>query len=193
MTTIFSPGSDSELAAIDDSLLDEPAAESLTEAQLKASAQDKLAQAKLAEAAATATRPRTVLLIEDNDTDHQLLEYFFAHHARPHRLRRVSSGPDAFEYLHDSETFESRPRPDLILLDLVLPGVTGAEVLDRLKRHPDWQTIPVIVYTDAVHDLDALQNDPRTGGAAAYLIKPKTIAEMQTRIRQFADVWSRSA
>ena len=62
--------------------------------------------------------------------------------------------------------------PNIIILDLMLPGKSGEEILTELKAHPDLKQIPVIVFTNKSEPEDAENN--LKAGAAAFLIKSQT-------------------
>jgi two-component system cell cycle response regulator DivK len=71
-------------------------------------------------------------------------------------------------------------RPDVILLDLKLPDVDGYHLLDLLRRHPEWQTIPVIVVSAFAFQAD--QERAFALGAKQYLVKPVKLQQLQQAI-----------
>jgi two-component system response regulator len=80
---------------------------------------------------------------------------------------------DAVDFLFRTGAYAGRPptrRPQLILLDLGLPGLGGLEVLRRVKSDPRTASIPVVVLTASNRDRD-IQTSKRLG-AAAYIAKP---------------------
>ena len=106
--------------------------------------------------------PRTVLYIEDNAVNVLLMEAMLA---RLPGLRVLS----ALLPLPGLDLARSE-RPDLILLDIQLPGIDGYEVLRRLRAHDDTRSIPVVAVS-----ANAMQADIDAGlaaGLAAYLTKP---------------------
>ena len=72
-------------------------------------------------------------------------------------------------------------KPDLILLDVMMPHVDGFEVLKRLKSDPGTQDIPVIMLTVKAQDTDFFEG--RSRGADVYLTKPAEPAELVAHIR----------
>jgi len=88
-------------------------------------------------------------------------------------VQAVTSGAKCFEFLENEET------PDLILLDIMMPDMTGWEVLKKLKSHDDWKKIPVIFLT-ARTDQAAIQ----AGSFLAddYIEKPFQIQDLYNRI-----------
>ncbi|MGA2219823.1 MAG: response regulator, partial [Terracidiphilus sp.] len=71
--------------------------------------------------------------------------------------------------------------PDLILLDLLMPGMDGCEVCTQLKANPDWQNIPVI-FLSAADDKDLIVRALDSGGVD-YITKPFNQAELISRVR----------
>src|SRR5262245_25551350 len=86
--------------------------------------------------------PRTVLLVEDNPGDIRLVREAVSTCSIPLRLRIVRDGLEALTLLQHADA-----RPDIILLDLNLPGLDGRAVLRRIKNDPSLLRIPVIVLT----------------------------------------------
>lgn len=91
-----------------------------------------------------------------------------------HRVQTAESGDEVLEAV-------SRRRPDLILLDLDMPGKTGFEVMEILRDDEQLNTIPIIVVT-AMGDVDA-RNRGIELGADDYVTKPYRVFEIQQRVR----------
>lgn len=113
-------------------------------------------------------QPRTVLYIEDNQANFRLMERIVSHRSELHLIGadRGQLGLDAARMHH----------PDLILLDLHLPDISGREVLERLIKDERTSGIPVVVVSaDATPgQIDRL----RAAGALSYLTKPLDVASM---------------
>jgi CheY-like chemotaxis protein len=110
----------------------------------------------------------SILLVEDNPMDVDLT-------LRALRRRRLTNeiivARDGEEALRQITLWEAgEPIPVLILLDLKLPRVSGLEVLERLKRHPTYAAIPVVVLTTSRGDGDVKQAYQL--GANSYIVKP---------------------
>lgn len=73
-------------------------------------------------------------------------------------------------------------KPDLIVLDLMMPEMTGFEVLEELKKNPETQNIPVIMLTARTQDQDVLRG--WQSGVECYLTKPFNPIELLTFIKR---------
>ena len=92
-----------------------------------------------------------ILVIEDNSIQADTLTTLL--HLEGHAALFVGDALAALTYLDAP----SEPLPEAIILDLRLPGLDGAEFLERLSQHPEWWQIPVIVVSAAVEELDHLR------------------------------------
>jgi DNA-binding response OmpR family regulator len=77
-------------------------------------------------------------------------------------------------------TLATRERPDLMLLDVMMPGLSGFEVLRRLKGDPALRSMPIIMVTAKGHERDVL-NGLRSG-AVDYVVKPFSLKELAARV-----------
>jgi CheY-like chemotaxis protein len=131
-------------------------------------------------------RPLEVLLIEDNQADADLIREAVAAHRMPVSFHIAKTGEEALQFLFRTGSFTKALRPDLILLDLNLPGMDGREVLERIKTDRNFRQIPVIVLTSAQADLDILRS--YSMGASCYILKPvdpKTFCQVINLIQDF--------
>jgi two-component system response regulator len=116
----------------------------------------------------------TILLVEDNPADIQITRRALRDSAVPVHLIVVRDGQEAVDYLLRKGAHATSPewrRPDLILLDLNLPRVTGRELLQRIRSTPGMKIVPVVVLSTSnrledVQELYAL-------GANTYVQKPQ--------------------
>jgi len=115
----------------------------------------------------------TILLVEDNPDHVVLIRRSFAEHDVRAALMVVPDGEEAVSYLFRrgewSDSAKS-PRPNLILLDLRLPKLSGFHVLEEVKRSPDLTDIPVVVLTTSQADAD--MDRAYSSHANSYLVKP---------------------
>ncbi len=114
-----------------------------------------------------------ILVADDDPLIIRLLE-----HRLRHRGYDVISAPDGETALD----LAIREKPDLILLDGMMPGLDGFEVLRRLKENPETIQIPVVMLTARNQEGDIV--DGLTSGAADYMVKPFIPEELIARIQR---------
>jgi len=90
-----------------------------------------------------------------------------------HQVIRAEDGEEAV-------ALAGRELPDLILLDAMMPGLSGFEVLRRLKSDPTLRAVPVIMVTAKGHERDVLSG--LRGGAVDYVVKPFSLKELAARV-----------
>jgi CheY-like chemotaxis protein len=115
-------------------------------------------------------RPIEVLLVEDDPGDVLLTREAFDHQKVHNRLHVVNNGEDAINFVRQQGSFVDAPVPDLVLLDLNLPGMHGREVLATIKEDPALRTIPVVILTTSEAEEDVLRS--YLLHANAYVTKP---------------------
>lgn len=135
-------------------------------------------------------RQLTMLLVEDNPRDVRLTQRAFARADLPHDLRVVRDGDEALVYLNREESYkepQTSPRPDLILLDLNLPRMSGHELLNVLKQDQRFRQIPVIVLTTSGRPDDVRL--AYEAGANAYILKPVEFARFTEVMEHLGKFW----
>ncbi len=135
-------------------------------------------------------RQLTMLLVEDNPRDVRLTQRAFARADLPHDLRVVRDGDEALVYLNREENYkdpQTSPRPDLILLDLNLPRMSGHELLNVLKQDQRFRQIPVIVLTTSGRPDDVRL--AYEAGANAYILKPVEFARFTEVMEHLGKFW----
>ena len=117
---------------------------------------------------------KTVLIMEDNELNmklfHDLLE------AHGYQTVGTRNGIEALDLAR-------KHRPDLIIMDIQLPEVSGLEVTKWLKEDPELQAIPVVAVTAFAMKGD--EERIREGGCEAYISKPISIATFLDTVKQF--------
>jgi CheY-like chemotaxis protein len=109
-------------------------------------------------------------------------------------VHRCTTGDQALNYLYRREEYTDAalaPRPNLILLDLNLPGTDGRALLAVIKDDEDLRAIPVIVLTTSSNPKDIATCYQR--GANSYLIKPVDYARFKQSLQTLVDYWFRVA
>ena len=115
----------------------------------------------------------TILLVEDNSDDAELIEYAFEKAGIDNPLIGVTDGDAAVDYLAGKSVYTDRtqyPLPTLILLDLKLPKRSGFDVLKFIRGQAATKHIPVVILTSSNQNEDIAQSYKL--GANSYLIKP---------------------
>lgn len=115
-------------------------------------------------------RTRQILVVEDHLPDAKMLERLLSTMATMHELHIVSDGEEALRFLRKEEPFADAPRPDMVLLDLNLPKITGYEVITAVRSDAKIASTPIIVLTGSELPQD-VERCYRLG-ANAYVIKP---------------------
>lgn len=104
------------------------------------------------------TSSRRILLVEDNPADARLAKEVLREIGEEYRLYLVGSGDEAIQFLHRSSPFSSAPRPDLVLLDLNLPRMSGHEVLMEIKADSDLRRIPIVILSASQAEQDIIKS-----------------------------------
>jgi CheY-like chemotaxis protein len=131
-------------------------------------------------------RPLSVLLIEDSEPDAVLTEEAFEEARIAVKLVVVNDGAAAIEFL-DAAARGQQPLPELIMLDLNLPKVSGLEVLAHIKSHAALKIIPVIVMTVSNSPVDLRNAYERH--ANSFISKPVDPDEFLATVRAIQDYW----
>lgn len=121
----------------------------------------------------------TVLIIDDDEDDRFFMEHVFKADSPYTQLYLAADGQQALDLLTSTQ-----PLPDVILLDLNMPGLSGFEVLKHLKQSAFYKSIPVIILTTSNADAD--QERAHQLGATEFITKPTTydgLSAIAQRIR----------
>ena len=126
-----------------------------------------------------------ILLVEDDPGDVLMTREALEQSKLVHDIQVVDNGEQALEFLRREGTYRDARRPDLILLDLNLPRLSGSEVLGVIKDDPDLRTIPVVVLTTSDAEEDVLRSYQLH--ANAYVTKPVDFDSFVKVVRQVDD------
>ncbi len=118
-----------------------------------------------------ADRPR-VLVVEDESAQREVLSYNLE--AEGFEVSRAETGDEALLLLEEDS-------PDIILLDWMLPGLSGIEVCRQVKSRTETRTIPVIMLSARSEEVDRVRG--LETGADDYVIKPYSVIELMARVR----------
>ena len=120
---------------------------------------------------------KTVLIVEDNELNMKLFRDLLEAHG--YRTEGTSNGFEALDLVR-------KLRPDLVLMDIQLPQVSGLEVTRWIKDDPELRSIPVVAVTAFAMKGD--EERIREGGCEAYLSKPISVGKFIETIRRFLAV-----
>lgn len=135
----------------------------------------------------TVGRPMEILLVEDSRMSATLTAGVLRSWSVPHRLTWLCDGADSWNYLQRCGLYANAPAPDLLLLDLELPGLHGREILTRLRAAKELATIPVLLMTGA-NDAD-VQAAVNEFDVAGVLPKPVELAVFLSRLQNIRKTW----
>ena len=128
-----------------------------------------------------------ILLVEDNPADVELTQFLMKQGKIFVNLHVAVDGFEALNFLRREGKYADVPRPDLVLLDLNLPGKDGREVLAEMKSDPNLKTIPVVVLTTSQADEDVLKS--YNLGANCFISKPVGMEEFAKVVNSIEDFW----
>jgi CheY-like chemotaxis protein len=129
-----------------------------------------------------------ILLVEDDVGDQKLTKQALCGDRVGNELNVVNSAEEALEYLEQSKQDQTDcPTPDLILLDLNMPGMGGKGLLKKLREDPALDSIPVVILTTSDSDRDVLESFQLQ--AAGYIQKPANLEGFRQVMNDLTDYW----
>ena len=114
----------------------------------------------------------SILVVEDEEPIQILLSYNLE--SEGYRVRHTAQGEDVMPLIGEE-------RPDLIVLDWMLPGISGIEVCRLLRARPETRDIPIIMLTARSEEAERVRG--LATGADDYMVKPFSVPELLARIR----------
>src|SRR6056297_2031647 len=133
---------------------------------------------------------KIILHVEDEPAHATIVRMAIQRHFSDVRLRQIDDGKGALDYLYQRGSYEDptkSPRPDLILLDLRMPRISGLEFLAIVKKDSVLKAIPVVILTTS--DLVKDRADANTYGADGYLIKSGDFDEFVKVLDELCAAW----
>jgi len=131
--------------------------------------------------------PIRILLVEDNPGDARLVVEALKESEIIASIAVAEDGIAALDRLHQRAPYEKEPRPDLILLDLNLPRMDGRELLEIIKKAPEFQHIPVLILTGSPVEQDIVQAYKLH--ANCYITKPVDLEQFINIVQSIDDFW----
>ena len=117
--------------------------------------------------------PKFIVVVEDDESIREMLRYYFQ--SVGYEVHAYESG----EALFEAEDWN--PCPSLCILDIMLPGIDGMEILRRLRAGKETEKLPVIMLSARSAEIDRVTG--LEGGADDYVVKPFGIMELQARVK----------
>ncbi len=136
-------------------------------------------------------RKPNILIVEDSDDDYEAtIRAYKKAGVEAGSIQRCEDGKDALDYLYHKGQYQNDDgflKPDLIMLDLNMPGKDGRTVLAQIKSDPELMAIPVVILTtsDNNQDVDFCYNH----GANTYVKKPVSMDEFVEALRKLNHYW----
>ena len=131
----------------------------------------------------------SVILLVDDDPDYRMLvRDAIESLGRPIRVYECVDGCDGIRFLKEAGAVDGSPCPNLVLLDLEMPGADGHEVLAQLRADERFRDLPVVVMTGL--DDDESERRALDNGASSYTCKVRDTGDMLRRIESAAIYWT---
>lgn len=115
---------------------------------------------------------KNILIVDDESAIRNMIKLALKQNGFDYQEAGTAKEAESIIYAHT---------PDLILLDWMMPGLSGIDFLRRIRRHPDLEGLPVIMLTAKTEEGDKIQG--LDAGADDYLCKPFSVMELMARIR----------
>ena len=132
----------------------------------------------------------TILLVEDNPDDEALTLRALRKHKIANEVIVAHDGVEALEWLFGEGPHAGRDtshQPQVILLDLNMPRLSGLEVLERIRADPRTAAVPVVVLTSSKQEEDVMSSYAK--GANSYVRKPVDFSEFAHAVQQLGVYW----
>jgi len=133
---------------------------------------------------------KPILLVEDNPKDLELTLVALGKSNLANEVIAVRDGVEAIDYLLRQGPYADRAEgnPAVVLLDLKLPRIDGLQVLERIRREPSLERLPVVILTSSHEEHDVLKSYKL--GVNAYVVKPVGFKEFIDAVRDLGVFWA---
>ena len=132
---------------------------------------------------------RLILIVEDNPDHAHLITNSLKESSTQYQIVTIADGTQAMDFLHHRGEYANATRPDLILLDLHLPGKDGKQILAEIKADPQLHRIPIVVLNmshseEDIFGIYALQGN-------CYVIKSDDLQQLTQTVKRIEEFWLR--
>ena len=127
------------------------------------------------------------LLVEDDEDHAQLVIRSLSRGRVRNRIDHVLTGEDALDYLRNKGEFSDAERPDVVLLDIQLPGIDGHDVLAEIRNDKALKSLPVVILTTSDAEIDRAK--AYEYHANSYLVKPLNFETFRTLVDDLSLYW----
>lgn len=128
-----------------------------------------------------------ILLVEDDLGDAGLVKIALRRGQHAVALHHVKDGEEALAFLRRAGEHAGSPRPDIMFLDLNLPGRSGHEILEEVKADNDLRKIPVVVLSTSEAERDVMRSYQL--GANSFVSKPMDVEDFTRAIHAIESYW----
>ena len=127
-------------------------------------------------------KPVKILLVEDNSADIRWIVEVFKEYHISNEIHAVKDGAEAIDFLYKKGEYKDVPYPDIVILDLYLPIISGHEVLKKIKNDKNLRSIPVVILTASNSPEDA--RIAYRNHVDCYISKPAGFKELMKIIQR---------
>ena len=133
------------------------------------------------------SREAEILLVEDNLDDVELTREGFRGSRLDVNLYHVSNGEECMDFLRKVTPYSEAPTPDIILLDLNMPKMSGHEVMRQIAEDKNLNHIPTIILTSSSDEADILEMYKLR--CSSYIVKPVDFNQFSKVVTSITDYW----
>ncbi len=128
----------------------------------------------------------SIVLVDDDEDDRNFFTRAVQNTSPAIRFVALSDGEKFIEFLEK----DPLPHPDLVILDINMPGLSGLDCLKQIRQSVGWSDLPVVMYSTSNQDADV--NESTKLGANLYVVKPKEISALYRLVNYLVNLdWSR--
>ena len=134
------------------------------------------------------TKKTKILLVDDDEDTRFMIRDAIEESQLDPDVYEVETGEEALEFLSQEGKFSDSPVPELIFMDLEMPGMGGMNALRRIRAEGDYSTIPVVIMTNL--DDDREKRQAAKSGANSYTVKPSDPDQFMKTVKDVTHYWS---